>query len=361
MHQLVPEFILRKLSLGELGGEFQAAALFVDITGFSTMTETLMQHGQHGSEVLADLMCSVFDPMITTVYSYGGFVSTLAGDAIAAIFPSNSKIEMSVRQALATAWEIRESARDRHITTEEYGNFEISARIGLALGSIEWGIITSENRSTYFFRGSAIEGCSQAEQRAASGQIIVGEKAFEYLQDQVEGSLDQGFYTVTGLNGMLPEKQDIVEPDTLDQNLTAFFPNSLVTQPHSGEFRQVVNLFIQLPTVRNKTQLQIFMRSLFRLQRKYGGLLNRLDFGDKGAHLLLFWGAPRTYENDIERALNPGTARGNQHPHPCRHNLQYFTRGFHWKRTQGRIYLLRQGGKSVCALYANRAARQHLD
>ncbi len=304
MHQLVPEFILRKLGQEELEGEFQATALFIDITGFSTMTETLMQHGQHGAEVLADLMCSVFDPMITTVYQYGGFVSTLAGDAITAIFPSNNKTELSVRQALASAWDIRESVRDRLISTEEYGNFDISARIGLALGSIEWGIITSEHRSAYFFRGAAIQKCSQAEQRAMSGQIIVEENAFEFLKDQVEGSLDEGFYTVTRLNGTLPEKQDIVEPDTLNQNLTDFFPNSLVNQSHTGEFRQVVNLFIQLPTVRNKAQLQIFMRSLFRLQRKYGGLLNRLDFGDKGAHLLLFWGVPRTYENDVERALN---------------------------------------------------------
>lgn len=127
MHQLVPEFILRKLGQEELEGEFQATALFIDITGFSTMTETLMQHGQHGAEVLADLMCSVFDPMITTVYQYGGFVSTLAGDAITAIFPSNNKTELSVRQALASAWDIRESVRDRLISTvaAESGRFPL--------------------------------------------------------------------------------------------------------------------------------------------------------------------------------------------------------------------------------------------
>ena len=82
-----------------------------------------------------------------------------------------------------------------------------------------------------------------------------------------------------------------------------FFPLGLVTQPHRGEFRQVVNLFIRLPTVRTETQLAIFMRSLFALQDRYGGLLNRLDFGDKGSNLLLFWGAPTAFENDVERAL----------------------------------------------------------
>ncbi len=63
-------------------------------------------------------------------------------------------------------------------------------------------------------------------------------------------------------------------------------------------------MFVSLPTVRRADQLQIFMQTVFHLQDRYGGLLNRLDFGDKGANLLLFWGAPVMHENDIARALN---------------------------------------------------------
>src|SRR5690606_39400981 len=32
--------------------------------------------------------------------------------------------------------------------------------------------------------------------------------------------------------------------------------------------------------------------------------LSRLDFGDKGCNMLMLWGAPVAYENDIGRALN---------------------------------------------------------
>jgi predicted ATPase len=83
-----------------------------------------------------------------------------------------------------------------------------------------------------------------------------------------------------------------------------FFPEALLSLTYSGEFRQVVNLFISLPTVRTEAQLAIFMQTLFELQDRYGGMLNKLDFGDKGSNLLLFWGAPVAYENDIERALD---------------------------------------------------------
>ena len=40
------------------------------------------------------------------------------------------------------------------------------------------------------------------------------------------------------------------------------------------------------------------MQTVFRLQAIFGGLLNRLDFGDKGCSVLLFWGAPISHEND---------------------------------------------------------------
>ena len=40
------------------------------------------------------------------------------------------------------------------------------------------------------------------------------------------------------------------------------------------------------------------------LQEQYGGFFLRPDLGDKGFNLLMFWGAPTTHENDVDRALN---------------------------------------------------------
>ncbi|HKJ37635.1 MAG TPA: AAA family ATPase, partial [Anaerolineales bacterium] len=47
-----------------------------------------------------------------------------------------------------------------------------------------------------------------------------------------------------------------------------------------------------------------FVNVIFELRKKYGGLVTRLDFGDKGCNMLLLWGAPVAFENDIGRALN---------------------------------------------------------
>ena len=79
MRRLVPSYILHKYTQDELSGRMPAAALFVDLVGFSTITDTLMQHGQHGAEVLATTMRGVFNPLVEAVYQQGGFIFGFAG------------------------------------------------------------------------------------------------------------------------------------------------------------------------------------------------------------------------------------------------------------------------------------------
>ncbi len=83
-----------------------------------------------------------------------------------------------------------------------------------------------------------------------------------------------------------------------------FFPQQVLSLPAVGEFRRSVNVFINLQEVSTPEALAEFLLSVFALQASYGGVLNSLDFGDKGCKLLLFWGAPLSHENDVERALD---------------------------------------------------------
>ena len=58
------------------------------MSGFSAMTSALMAHGQHGAEVLAQVMRAIFDPLVEAVYAHGGFITVFAGDAFTAVFPA---------------------------------------------------------------------------------------------------------------------------------------------------------------------------------------------------------------------------------------------------------------------------------
>ena len=94
VHRLVSPFILEKYAAGETSGQFEAATLFVDMSGFSAMTSALMEHGQHGAEVMAMVMRAIFDPLVEAVYEQGGFITVFAGDAFTAVFPTPSGLNV---------------------------------------------------------------------------------------------------------------------------------------------------------------------------------------------------------------------------------------------------------------------------
>ncbi len=306
MHQLLPQFILEKYKNKEQSGSMSAISLFVDITGFSSLTDQLMSEGTEGSEKLAETMRSVFTPLINTIYHYNGFVATLAGDAINAIFiHENNK---AINDALECV------SHMPFILEHLEGDLEFSARFGLAYGEVKWGIVESETKTqtSYYFSGTAIDKAVESQQKAGNNQILVHESLYQKLADSSDLGLDalslekieEELYLFSQRSSTSIEAQvNELNKETLELSQN-FFPKQILEQELFGEFRQVVNVFIYLPTVRTETQLKLFMQSLFALQESYGGMLNRLDFSDKGTHLYLFWGAPITYENDIERALS---------------------------------------------------------
>ena len=103
MHNLVPDFIIEKFARGQYRGEFQAASLFVDISGFTTITDALMAHGPYGAEVLATIMRRVFGPLIQDVFEQNGIIANFAGDAFTALFPVNQG-DQDLLRALAAGW-----------------------------------------------------------------------------------------------------------------------------------------------------------------------------------------------------------------------------------------------------------------
>ncbi|MCB0175618.1 MAG: tetratricopeptide repeat protein [Anaerolineae bacterium] len=309
MHHLTPHFIIEQSEQGREQGRFPAASLFVDISGFTVVTETLMQHQQSGVEELARIMRAIFDPLAASIYRHGGFISTCAGDAITALFPIEpDQPAQAYRRALAAAWAIRQQMLTATQNTR-YGAFHFTAKTGLGGGLVEWGIITgpTAHQNAYYFKGPAVETCAQAEHYAAGNDIILSRDFYGQLQPAVEVDplpAVSDFVKLTSVLAPLPEPGAIVLPEVTPEQAAAFHPSELLQQKASGEFRHALNVFINLADMDSHPALVETMQVVFNLQQQYGGYLNRIDFGDKGCHLLLFWGAPIAYETDIERALN---------------------------------------------------------
>lgn len=305
MHRVVPELIVENYKAGRFSGTFPAVGMFLDLSGFSAMTDALMTHGQHGAEILANLMHGVFDPLVEGIFDHGGKIVGFAGDGIMALFPVESEARTTAFSALAAAWLIQKRLFNDPVRNTIYGKFQFTAKIGLTYGDVTWGILHSEDRrnATYFFRGSAVDDAALAEHNARAGQIVLTSSMEELLRESIETECFGSFYHVNGFAVDLPAPSPIVFPPVNLEISRIFMPEEIIAQNARGEFRQVVNLFIRFPNLRDD-ELQQVTQIIFDLRRKYGGLLNRIDFGDKGCNILMLWGAPVAYENDITRALN---------------------------------------------------------
>jgi len=306
-HHLVPDFIYEKYRAGETNGSFQGASIFVDLSGFSSMTDALSTRGAHGAEVLADMMRVVFEPLVNAVYEQGGFVIGYAGDAFNAVFPVDQFPGQTMRRCLSSALVMQAHTKNHSQVSTPYGEFPIRIKIGIGFGATTWQIFKSINgkRASYWFRGDSLSGAVSGEESARAGQVVADSVSYNLLQDVVRVVPVDDCFLIVDIHADLPAPLLLPPPKPVDDLVDIFFSDAVFHLPIAGEFRQVVNLFIDIPaSISDEALIAPFMETVYLLQEQYGGFFLRPDLGDKGFNLLMFWGAPTTYENDVERALN---------------------------------------------------------
>ena len=195
---LIPHFILEQHHLGNARGHFQAATLFVDLTGFTPLTETLMRHEKDGAETLAEALREIFSPLVHNVSRRGGIIPIFAGDAFTAIFPVTERSQVALnnlvspaidaaRRAVNCAQAIQQWMAGEGSTVEtRYGTFALAVTAGISFGEVRWGIPGQSATRGFYFRGEAVDGCAAAEHEAEVGEVIVDAKIRQLLGAQIE-------------------------------------------------------------------------------------------------------------------------------------------------------------------------------
>jgi class 3 adenylate cyclase/tetratricopeptide (TPR) repeat protein len=306
MHNLIPHFIFEQYQLGKQYGRFEAATLFLDISGFTAMTQTLMAHGKEGAEVMAALINQIFDPIIHAIYAREGFVAGFAGDALTAIFPATGQC---MDAACTTALAICEVfAEQKSETTTQLGNFRLIMKQGLSVGMVEWGIVGPPSHPAFFFCGEAIDGCAHAEQQAGGNDIVVDGRLLAQLPATVIQwqPLDAGYARLIGwsVSAVPTRVAPPALPTILWETAVRFFPENIWRHTRSGEFRDVATLFVSFAAPPTIEMLNAFITEAITLADHFGGFFTEIDFGDKGSLFIVYFGAPVTHEHDVKRALH---------------------------------------------------------
>ena len=299
MKHLVPSFILEHLDSQQQKGELTAGTMFLDLSGFTPLTESLMKEGSAGAERLSDILNNIFGPMVQLVHDNGGFIPYFAGDAFTAIFPETD--DQNISRLLHAANDIRNLFGKNNF---QFDQFKFGLKIGLSYGTVEWGII-GDNQKSYYFRGPAIENSAESQIRASHQEIVLDKHLNKLLPKGVKtSSLVKGFYLLTSNSLKKPAVISRKPPEKEILDLTyQFLPDAVINFIGKGEFRSVISVFCSFEGVESHEELNEFASVFIEDIYNFSGYFKEVDFGDKGGVLVALFGAPISFENNIERTL----------------------------------------------------------
>lgn len=191
----------------ELGGRNKdIAVMFVDIRGFTTMSEGMRP------EDVVDVLNEYFDIITNAIFKNGGTLDKFIGDACMAVFNSPFDLDDYVYRAVCTAWDIADGSKILSPKLMEKFGRTVSYGIGVNCGEAVIGNIGSVFRMDYTAIGDTVNTSSRLESNAKAGQILISEEVYRRLGDRVTveeigviplkgKSIGINVYNVTGIPG----------------------------------------------------------------------------------------------------------------------------------------------------------------
>ncbi len=252
--------------------------------------------------------------MVQVVYQQNGFVPYFAGDAITAIFPID-QTNISARDLLQTAQRLESLFTDKNLQKTKFGDFEIGIKIRLSFGEVEWGIVGNQLKS-FYFRGSAIDQPSLPNEVSDDQGILFDHFLWNRIPKTEMPVLElvkNKFYRIKeDLNIEEQETETKALPALKRSVLAQFLPSSILDFNQQGEFREVLSLFITFKGIEDHSMMNRFASIALDLVDNFSGYFKEIDFGDKGGMMVIFFGAPVSFENNIDRALEFITVLHNE-------------------------------------------------
>ncbi len=158
------------------------AVLFVDIRGFTSMSESLEP------EQVVEILNEYLSLVARSIQKYDGTLDKFIGDAAMAVFNAPKDLDDYLFRAVCAADEIvRCSSHIREKYQKRYGK-TVSFGIGINCGEAIVGNVGSESRMDYTAIGDTVNVAARLESNAAAGQILISETAAKRLDGRIEAS-----------------------------------------------------------------------------------------------------------------------------------------------------------------------------
>lgn len=163
-----------------LGGEKRpVAVLFVDIRGFTPLSESLMP------EQVVKILNEYLALTTASILQNNGMLDKFIGDATMAVFNAPLDLDDYVFRAVQTALDMRKGSEKLAQNLQEQFGKTVSFGIGVNCGEAVVGNIGCEFRMDYTAIGDTVNTAARLESRAKPGEILISQAVYDTVKDRI--------------------------------------------------------------------------------------------------------------------------------------------------------------------------------
>ena len=148
--------------------ELEGTLVFVDISGFTAMSERLATKGKLGAEEVTDVMNLVFARLLDVAYAWGGGLLKFGGDALLLFF-SGGKHEA---RACDAAFGMRKALRELGRPQTSAGPVTLKMHVGIHSDVYDFFLVGETHREL-LLAGGGVTRTVEMESNSEAGEILV--------------------------------------------------------------------------------------------------------------------------------------------------------------------------------------------
>jgi len=290
----------------------EGSMVFVDISGFTKMSERLARHGKVGAEEVTDVLGAVFTKLLAVAYGEDGSLLKFGGDALLLWFVGEGH---AIRAATA-AHGMRATLRSIGKLDTTAGKVLLRMSVGVNSGDFNFFLVGESHREL-IVTGPAATRTVDMESTATAGEILVSRDTAEALPDGILGQpKGEGLLLKRGPS-TLSFVRDQVEVPIASVDVAGCIPFALREHLLSGftdpEHRTATVAFVHFDGVDGLTNergpgfvangLNELVSVAQRASEQNGVTFLGTDIDHDGGKIILVAGAPLAREDDEGRML----------------------------------------------------------
>ena len=291
--------------------DIEGTLAFVDISGFTTMTERLARKGKVGAEEVNDALDDVFGPLLDVAYDYGAGVVKWGGDAVLLLFDGDEHAPRAARAAV----EMQRTLRTVGRMSTSSGQVTLRMSLGLHSGVFQFFLVGDLHREL-LVAGPGASRTVDMEAIADAGEVALSPETAALLDPKDVGAAKGEALLLRRAPAVESRRADPAPDATgldiatcLATPITELLLGGLVEPEHRLvtaafiEFRGLDALLAEHGAAQVTDDLDELIRVVQHATARHGVTFFETDISKDGGKIMLIAGAPATTGQDEEAML----------------------------------------------------------